>query len=254
MKKTVLLIIALFPIILLNGITLQECLINLRQHTPSSEQIMLYEKQKEMTDKKLNANYLPSLYLVGDAGYNSEVTAIDLGSNLPVNPPTPDNDRESIGVELKQLIWDGGITSLSKKMNRLESESGVLEAETTMHNREIEAANLYYKIINLTETISITELQKANLNVRSQQTESLLRNGLRENSDVSLIRCDLLTLDNNLAGLENEKKASIEQLASLCNFNLDETTDFILPVLPESTDNLISRNEIIRLETLASLQ
>jgi outer membrane protein TolC len=215
---------------------------------------MLYEKQKALLDRKLRFTYRPSLYLVGDAGYNSEVTAIDLGSNLPINPPVPDKDRESIGLEIRQLIWDGGITSVSRKMNKLEADSGVQEAMAAVHNREIEATNLYFKIINLTESISIFELHQANLNTRLEQVDALFRNGLRENSDVQLIRCDLLTLDNNLVGLVNEKKASIDQLAALCNFSLDETMDFTLPVLPESNNTVISRNEVIRLETLASLQ
>ena len=219
----------------LKGITLQECLESLRNSVPISEQIILYEKQQKLTNKKLNANYLPSLYLVGNASWNSEVTQIDLGATAPFTAPAPDKDRESIGVQLQQTIWDGGTTHVSKQVNRLEADADQLGVMASVHQREIEATALYFRIISTSETIEVMNLQKSSLNSRLEQTESLVSNGLKEDSDIKLVNLDLMKLDNQIYKLEHQRLAAVEQLSQISGLHLtddmsfDPVADFIQP-------------------------
>ncbi len=254
MKRIITILSLMYLSAFLNSVTLSECLSSLRDTTPISDQLVLYENQMHLTNEKLNANYLPSLYLTGNASWNSEITKIEFGSAIPVNPPTPDKDREGLGIELRQMIWDGGITSLSKKANKLNSEANVLESISRVRAREQEAASIFFNIVNFTDTIEILELQRSNLNARLSQTEQLHQNGLKEISDVRLVQLDLLKLDGEIVSLKVKKRTAIRKLSQLTNLNLMSETEFIFPFYFENSSQKVKLFEIERLDALISLQ
>lgn len=253
MKKYSILIITLLSLAWLNGVSLQECLLNLRRQTPLAENLILAEEQKLMTNKKLKANYLPMVFLTADAGWNSEVTQIDLGSGAPFSPPAPDKDRESVGLEVKQLVWNGGINSLMRETNDLETRARILETKSAIHEREIELVNLYYQILSLNESIAIAELQRANQNNRLKQVEASLQSGIREYTDVQLVRLDVLAINDKITVLNHAKEAAIKQLSRLCGLEVSAGAEFTMPVFDVVSSDEIARYELQRLETLASM-
>lgn len=93
----------------LGGVTLQDCLAGLRSSNPLSANILVVDAQQKVKQQALQTAYYPTLFVNGEAGMNSEVTEMSIGSALPVKAPQPDKDREALGLELRQLIWDGGI-------------------------------------------------------------------------------------------------------------------------------------------------
>ncbi|MCK9309463.1 MAG: TolC family protein [Candidatus Cloacimonetes bacterium] len=254
MKKILFSLLAIAMAFSLWSLSLQECLQNLRQTTPLKGNIANIEGQKKLKDKSLTAGYYPSLSVVGDLGYNSEVTSLNTGSAMPISLPEPDKDRESLGLELKQMVWDSGATQLMKQMNNLESQAKTWEVSAAMDSREMEAVSLYYSVISLTEALAITELQTGSLNSRLEQVKSAYQNGIREASDVQLVSYDLLSNSDRVNSLQKSKQAALDKLARLCGMELSSDVELSIPdlLLPETEE--FNRAELRRLETLIALQ
>ncbi|MDD4310083.1 MAG: TolC family protein, partial [Candidatus Cloacimonetes bacterium] len=254
MKRTASILLAFLIAFSLKGISLQECLISLRQNTPLIESVARVELQKGLRDKNLQAGYYPSLSVVGEMGYNSEITKIELGSGLPINPPIPDKDRESIGLEVKQLVWDSGITGLMKEMNNLESKAKALEIGAVINTREMEAVSLYYQVLTLNESLAITQLQKSSLLSRINLVESAYANGIRELSDVQLVKYDMLSLEDRINVLFEAKQAAVDKLSRVCYIELGNEVEFTLPVMTKPENEEFKRNELSRFDVLVELQ
>lgn len=254
MRKHYLLIAVLLLSKGLAAVTLQDCLQGLRESSPITKNVMLAGEQQEYKDKGLQTVYYPSLSINAEAGINSEVTEMSLGSAVPLKVPKPDKDRESIGVELKQLIWDGGITKAQRQMSNLESKAKVLDYQASLVAAEMEVINLYYAIVSLSLSMSINTLQLDTQNSRLSTIETGVEGGIRESADLLLLQNDILGIKDRIDSFKQQKQAAITRLMNLCRIELAADTEFGIPELPIMEHVEINRPELEKLSTLAELQ
>jgi outer membrane protein TolC len=240
MRQALVILIALFWAGGIAALSLEECLTNLRQTTPLQENQARVLEQRDYQDKLLQAAYYPSLNLNAELGYNSEVTKMDLGSGLPISAPEPDKDRESLGLELRQLLWDSGTNSLMKEINTFQSQAKTFDVNAAIHLREMETVAVYYQVLSYTESLAIVKLQKDTLRSRLAQIEAAYRMGVREISDVQLVQHDILSIDDKIYTIQMAKQ--------------DQDTSFTKPLMDVSADNNFTRAELSKLDALAELQ
>ncbi|PKN73902.1 MAG: hypothetical protein CVU50_01585 [Candidatus Cloacimonetes bacterium HGW-Cloacimonetes-3] len=254
MRQALVILIALFWAGGIAALSLEECLTNLRQTTPLQENQARVLEQRDYQDKLLQAAYYPSLNLNAELGYNSEVTKMDLGSGLPISAPEPDKDRESLGLELRQLLWDSGTNSLMKEINTFQSQAKTFDVNAAIHLREMETVAVYYQVLSYTESLAIVKLQKDTLRSRLAQIEAAYRMGVREISDVQLVQHDILSIDDKIYTIQMAKQAALDKLGRLCNMSIDQDTSFTKPLMDVSADNNFTRAELSKLDALAELQ
>lgn len=252
MKRFCLFILMLWLYLTLGAVTLSECLSSLRQNSPLAANQARVEAQKADQDGILATAYYPSLSVIGDIGYNSEVTQISFGTALPIKPPIPDKDRESVGVEMRQLIWDSGLTSLQKKANSYQSQAKLLEVQASLHQSEMEASALYYQILSFNASLEILQIQQENLLTLQGQVEAAKEYGLRENTDVLYIRQDILNVEDKIAATINNRNSAVKKLAQLCNLELQDEDSFVLPNISIPPEPEFTRAELKKLEAIAS--
>lgn len=238
----------------LSAVTLQECLAGLRTSSPLSSNIQTAELQQGYKEKALQSAYYPGLYLNADAGLNSEVTRMVLDTTLPVKLPTPDKDREAIGLELRQLIWDNGMIKGQKKISALESKAKILDYQASLNAAELEVINQYYAVISLELSLAATRLHLQSQNSRLKTIEAGLADGVRERADLLLLQNELLTIEDKIDALARQKQAAVERLSNLCGLELLPDMDYTVPQLPEPASLEIHRPELEKLGTLAEMQ
>lgn len=254
MKRLVMLLLIAFLIPTLPAISLEECLTHLRQNTPLKDNQAIVAEQKAGQERMLQAAYYPSLSLSADLGYNSEVTKIQLGSSAPFSLPVPDKDRQSIGIELRQMLWDSGITSLQKQVNTLQSEAKAADVIASIHQREMEAVASYFQVIACSDGLAILDLQKATLTAKLIQVEAAKGLGIREASDVQILQHDIYNLEDQIQSLQKLKAAAIDRLSRLCGLPLAMNSSFTIPEIAESEAALFNRAELSKWESLAEAQ
>ncbi len=107
------------------SVTLDALLEAGRKHHPALAKQPLLAQSLELTQAKLNRAYWPQLSLNGQASWQSEVTSIDIPiPGAALAPPSKDQYRATL--DLKQSIWDGGVTGdqkhVAESRSRVEHE------------------------------------------------------------------------------------------------------------------------------------
>ena len=106
----------LFPLLFLpvqflvaqESVTLEKCQQWARENHPALKQSEIYQQILELKNENNATTFLPQVTLNGQATYQSDVTKI--GLSLPnMNIPTVDKDQYKFYLDLKQIIWDGGL-------------------------------------------------------------------------------------------------------------------------------------------------
>ncbi|MDP2113674.1 MAG: TolC family protein, partial [Bacteroidota bacterium] len=135
MKKMKLLFIALlFPIHLLMAqevVTLEQCQTWARENHPVLKQSGIYQQILDLKNENNSTSFLPQFTLNGQATYQSDVTKI--GISIPnMNIPTADKDQYKIYLDLKQTIWDGGLSKAKELINETENAGNQSQIEVEL--------------------------------------------------------------------------------------------------------------------------
>ena len=190
MKKYTLIILLILSATALSAqITLAECQEKALENYPVLRQSSLIEKAEGYSLSAASASYLPHLSISGKATYQSEVTEI----SLPMVSMDPiSRDQYQIMVELKQTLWDGGITSSRKDIIEAASklERGVLDSELYALRERVN--QIYFGILLLEERLSQNLLLQDELKTNYNRILSLRNYGLATESDLNVIRVEQL--------------------------------------------------------------
>ncbi len=254
MKRNLLITVFILWAISLIGVSLQDCLSALRENSPISKNLQELELQAKMKDKALQKAYLPNLSLSAEAGANSEVTRMSLGSALPLKAPVPDKDREAVGLELRQLVWDAGITKGQRQLSSLEMQAKKLDYQSSLQAQEMELLNRYFEIIGLDLSQQTLALNLDSMNARERALQAGLESGVRERADLLLLQSDILKLEDRIEGLKRQREAAVQRINRLCGMELEADMEFMLPQIPSLNAEVLQRAELSKLDVLAKMQ
>lgn len=201
---------------------LQQLVVN---YYPTLKQQLMYGKLAESKKQLLNTNYLPQISLVGTATYQSEVTKF----NFSIPGATTFNqkqDQYSVGLELKENIFDYGAIKTQKKIEQLiaESQNKQIDADFIKVKERIE--QLYSSIQLCVENLSILALKQVELTTKQKHVSSLVQNGAGLKSSLLVIEAEILITEQKIAEVNSMKQACIEVLSLLTNQKFDATTRF----------------------------
>lgn len=201
---------------------LQQLVVN---YYPTLKQQLMYGKLAESKKQLLNTNYLPQISLVGTATYQSEVTKF----NFSIPGATTFNqkqDQYSVGLELKENIFDYGAIKTQKKIEQLiaESQNKQIDADFIKVKERIE--QLYSTIQLCVENLSILALKQVELTTKQKRVSSLVQNGAGLKSSLLVIEAEILMTEQKIAEVNSMKQTCIEVLSLLTNQKFDATTRF----------------------------
>jgi outer membrane protein TolC len=217
-------------------ITLDNCYNWAAENYPTAKQRGLIKQNTALTINTLEKNYLPQIELNAQGSYQSEVTTFSL--DIPgVKGPTPlSKDQYKATLDVKQIIWDGGVIAMQKK---------VLEANGAVENQrvEVEIARLkervnalYFNILQADANIDIIQILKKDLASRMNKTEAAVASGVALKRDVQTLQVEDLKAEQRLTELRSARSAAVRMLALLTGKSLSENTVFERPILRGASD------------------
>jgi outer membrane protein TolC len=201
----------------------------------------------------LEKNYLPQVELATQGSYQSDVTAFALDLPVPgFKPPTPlSKDQYKAALDIKQLIWDGGVINMQKKVLNASAEVENQKVEVELTKLKERVNQLFFSILQIDENVKLINILKQDLAARIKKAEGGNANGVVLKRDVQTLQVEDLKADQRILELKSMRIASIQMLSVLLNKNIDEKTDFERPQLRGGVDaSKIERPEL----TLFSLQ
>ena len=212
-------------------ISLDDCYNWTTDNYPIAKQRGLIKQNTALSINTLEKNLLPQIELNAQGSYQSEVTEFSL--DIPgVKGPTPlSKDQYKATLDVKQILWDGGVIALQKR---------VLEANGAVENQrvEVELARLkervnalYFNVLQADANVEIIQVLRKDLASRMKKTEAAVASGVALKRDVQTLQVEDLKAEQRLTELRSARSAAVRMLALLTGKTLNDNTVFERPSL-----------------------
>ncbi len=174
-----------------------------RNRFPLTHQLLLQAQFGAEAERNVNTAWLPTSKIVGSAAYLSEVTALNLPASIPIQMEEGDKDQYKIGVELSQLIFDGGLSQAASNVEALNTKVETEKIEAERLKIEAQVNDLFEGILINIETRNILKYIENDLLTRETNLQQAVQSGVA-------LKSVLLELEADITGLRQKQ---IENLA-----------------------------------------
>ncbi len=209
-------------------ITLDECYRLAQENFPMVRQRGLIREANALNVNSLKNNFLPQIELNAQATYQSDVTA------FPVNLPNVEitllsKDQYKATLEVKQILWDGGVIKMQEKVLNTTTEVDIQKVEVETAKLKERVNQLYFNVLQLDENEKLIDLLKSDLAARIKKMEGAVDNGVALKMGLQTLQAEDLKADQRIIELKSARSASIQMLNLLIAKELDDKTVFEKP-------------------------
>ena len=224
-------------------VTLEQCQTWARENHPVLEQSSLYQKILNLKNENNATSLLPQVTFNGQATYQSDVTKIAISiPNMKI--PTVDKDQYKFYLDLKQTIWDGGLTKAKELINQAENEGNQQQVEVELYQLKEQVNQFYFTSFLIQENLKILDLKTGTLNERRKIIESAVNNGMVLSSELDQLLAELIRTDQMVTELKSNRETVLSALAILTGKTIAQMQVLELTKEPALPDNTIMRPEI----------
>lgn len=227
-----------------SGLTLPDLLSAGKNNFPLFGRDSLFRESANLQVKNLNSRYFPSLSLEGKASWQSDVTTIDLpipGINFPEFP----KDQYKINVDIKQMVFDGGLTQSAK-------EAELLKAELLSIQTGLSYVPLYHQLNSLFHGILLLNENEKSLNghlQRLQAQENLLKslaeNGMSKASQLAELHIEKIKIQQSLEEIAYNRTDALNALKILTGISCtSDNLTLVSVTIPNADFQFNNRPEI----------
>ncbi len=214
---------------------LKECIDKTLKNHPDVKTFMLKIEQSKKSYKSANADNLPQVNLQG--GYNiTQTYPITVNNTFK----TIDDNGWSIGVNLKQKLWDFSKTKYKTEAFKKDEDISKLSLKQTEALLVFKVKSLYESMVVQKEAIGVREKDIEAKKALHEQAKALVRQGLKTKADESRF----------LSALYNAK-SSLQTAKSLYKKAKDSLSLYIGETIP---DDITLQRESIKKKLNPSLQ
>lgn len=202
-------------------VTLEQCQKWARENHPVLKQSGLYQQILDLKNENNVTSSLPQVTLNGQATYQSDVTKI--GLSIPnMNIPTADKDQYKFYLDLKQTIWDGGLSKARKLINETENAGNQQQVEVELYQLKEKINQFYFTSFLIQENLKILEKKTGTLTERSKIIESAVKNGMVLSSELDQLLAELIKTDQMVLELKSNLETVQSGLAILTGKNANQ--------------------------------
>jgi outer membrane protein TolC len=225
-------------------LSLEECYSKARENYPLIKQKEYIAKTKDYNVSNVWKGYFPQLTLNGQATYQNEVTTIPI--SLPgIHIESISKDQYKAVADVSQVIYDGGIMSAQAQIQKFSAEVDDQKIETELLKVKDRINQTYFGILLFNEQLIQTDLVKKDLNASFDKLNAALKNGTAMQSNVDVIKAEILKTDQKEIELKSSRKSFIDMLGLLINQPLEESVELSIPVYSQVSDETqINRPEL----------
>ena len=224
-------------------VTLEQCQTWAWENHPVLNQSGLYQQILDLKNENNQTAWLPQVILNGQATYQSDVTKI--GISIPnMNIPTVDKDQYKVYLDLRQTIWDGGLSKARELINESEHEGNQQQVEVELYQMKEKVNQFYFTSFLIQENLRILEQKTGTLMERRKIMESAVRNGLMLSTELDQLLAELIQTDQLLLELNNNRQTVLSALSIMTGKTVDQFQNLALIANPEAMDHPLIRPEM----------
>lgn len=232
------------------NINLDSCLSWAKQNYPLTKQKGYLMDISENNISNLNNEWLPQVDLASKAYYQSEASIFVLGPAILDFP----KDNYSFGLHVNQMLFDLGLNSEYKKVDRASTQSEVLRNEIELYKLNDKVLQLYGNILILKENIKIIDSYSDDLKSRHTNMTTFVNNGAMLQSNLDVLEVEMLKTSQRLIEANANLQVLLQTLSLLINKQIDGNTSIAeIPANLNVASNSIMRPELRFFESQQTL-
>lgn len=188
--------------------------------------------QKELNEQllqvKLNdasSHYYPSLEVNGWASLQSQMP--QLPTSIPgVEILSKDNYR--IGLDLNQVLFDGGKIIYNRKFERLDNENEIHKLDLSINKIKEQIIMIYLNLLIIDKQTNILKTVQQTLDEQMSQLQFLLKEGVIYGNAVTQLEVEMLKVEQQMGELLATKESMKSSLSILTGKDLTNA-EFVTP-------------------------
>ena len=206
-------------------LTLEQLQTLAKEYYPLLKQKQMYTDIGSNKVKQLSTNFLPQINVAGQASYQSEVTEFAFpGAGSAGFKQKP--DQYSLGLELKENIFDYGAVKTQKQIERESSEIQSQQVDIEYLKLKDRINQLYGNICLQQENKKIMLLRMNELDAKRKKMQSAVNNGAALESSFLVLESEYLTTQQKMEEINSNLNAWYKTLSIITNKTLDTTVAF----------------------------
>ncbi|MBK7339338.1 MAG: TolC family protein [Saprospiraceae bacterium] len=170
------------------------------------------------------ANY-PQISINGQSTYQSDVTSLPI--KIPnINVQETSKDQYKLVLDVQQLIYNGGIVTLQKKIVRSNADSEKQQTLVEQAKLRDRILQVYAILLSYTPQKKVLELTKDDLDRVLSKVKAQFENGISFQSHVWNLEAEIKKWEQRMIELESQRSSSIKALELYTGRDLDDNALF----------------------------
>ena len=229
MKRFVCLLLPLFAFFGIRAQTLNECQQAAERNYPLIKRMDLIRQTTDLTMSNIQKGWLPQLSATAQSTYQSDVTAFPeqmqtLYKQMGISMEGLRKDQYRVGIDVQQLVFDGGVIKNQKEMARLQGVVESAQNEVSMYSIRQRVNEMYFALLLLDERILLNKDLQALLDGNEKKLASMYRKGTAAEVDYLNVKVERLNVMQQLTSLQLQRQAVARMLSVFCGIEVKNVT------------------------------
>ena len=226
--------------------TLEECQQAAEKNYPIIKQYGLIAQTTELTVKNIQKGWLPQITASAQATYQSDVVSWPenmqrMYQQMGLDMKGLTKDQYKIGVDLQQIIYDGGAIGSQRSIARQEGKVQEAQTEANLYQVRKRVNEMYFSLLLLDEQIRLNDDVKALLLSSEKKLAAMVKGGTAATSDFDNVKAERLSVAQQNESLKSQRQMLQRMLSVFCGIEVSNPEK---PAAVETSASASNRPEI----------
>lgn len=242
MKQCILFLSLMLAATALMAQTLEECQQAAERNYPLIRQYDLIRQTADLTVANIQKGWLPQVAASAQATYQSDVAAWPeemqgLMRQMGIDLKGLKKDQYRVGVDVQQMLFDGGAISSQKEVARRQADVQLAEAEVKIYKVRARVNEMYFGLLLLDEQIRLNSDLQALLSGNEQKLSAMFKGGTASESDLLSVKAERLNVAQQLTSLQSQRQTLARLLGVFCGLEMTSPCKPVAAATSQFEDN-----------------
>ena len=242
MKQCVLFLSLMLAATALMAQTLEECQQAAERNYPLIRQYDLIRQTADLTVANIQKGWLPQVAASAQTTYQNDVAAWPqemqgLMRQMGIDLKGLKKDQYRVGVDVQQMLFDGGAISSQKEVARRQADVQQAEAEVNIYKVRARVNEMYFGLLLLDEQIRLNSDLQALLSGNEQKISAMFKGGTASESDLLNMKAERMNVAQQLTSLQSQRQTMARLLGVFCGLEITSLSKPVAAATSQFEDN-----------------
>ena len=242
MKQCVLFLSLMLAATALMAQTLEECQQAAERNYPLIRQYDLIRQTADLTVANIQKGWLPQVAASAQTTYQNDVAAWPqemqgLMRQMGIDLKGLKKDQYRVGVDVQQMLFDGGAISSQKEVARRQADVQQAEVEVNIYKVRARVNEMYFGLLLLDEQIRLNSDLQALLSGNEQKLSAMFKGGTASESDLLNMKAERMNVAQQLTSLQSQRQTMARLLGVFCGLEITSLSKPVAAATSQFEDN-----------------